>query len=57
MASAFLSGRIQFVDAFGFQRAMLARENEVWAGLAHLPTLGAIEEGKALHILALVFAT
>ena len=33
MASPFLGGRIQFVDAFGFQRAMVDRENKVWAGL------------------------
>ena len=38
MTSPFLGGRIQFIDAFGFQRAMLAmlamlaHESEVWPG-------------------------
>ena len=36
MVSPFLGGRIQFIDTFGFQRAMLAmlaHENDIWAGL------------------------
>ena len=37
MASPFLGGRIQFLDAFGFQRAMLAREKAVWAELHITP--------------------
>ena len=57
MASPFLGGRIQFVDAFGIQRAMLDRENEVWAGLHISPRSAPSEEGKVLHILALVFTS
>ena len=40
MASPFLGGRIQCIDTFGFQRAMLDREKEVWAGLHISPRSG-----------------
>ena len=46
MASPFLGGRIQFVDAFGFQRAMLDRENEVWAGLNISPRSAPSKKAK-----------
>ena len=46
MASSFLGGRIQFVDAFGFQRAMLDRENEVWAGLHISPRSAPSKKAK-----------
>ena len=46
MASTFLSGRIQYIDAFGFQRAMLDRENEVWAGLHISPRLAPSKKAK-----------
>ena len=47
MASPFLGGRIQFVHAFGFQRAMLARESEVWAGL-HISARSALSKKAKL---------
>lgn len=46
MASPFLGGSIQFVDAFGFQRAMLDRENEVWAGLHISPPSAPSKKAK-----------
>ena len=39
-------GRIHFVDAFGFQRAMLARENEDWAGLHISPRSASSKKAK-----------
>ena len=36
MISCLSDGRIQFIDTFGFQRATLARENDIWAGLHRL---------------------
>ena len=53
MASPFSGGRIQFLDAFGLQQAMLTRENAVWAGLHIFPCTAPSK--RALHILALVF--
>ena len=37
LASPFSGGKLQNIDAHGFQRAMLAQEDSVWQGLAISP--------------------
>ena len=49
MVSPFLGGR--FLDTFGFQRAMLARENDIWARLHNSPRSAPSKKAKVCAYL------